>query len=326
MPEHEHKGEHTEHKEKKFRLYRQTIIASIVCIIIGFVAASFVFSISKTTFITADQASERAENFINNLLQGQASAKITNVTEAGGLYRFEIVVDGRKFDSFMSKDGRFLFPNVYDLEEISKQPVQQQQQSEMPKTDKPKVELFVMSFCPYGIEAEKALKPVVDLLGGKIDTRIRFIASAGDTVDSVQSLHGSAEAKEDLRQLCVQKNYPDKFWKYLMYIAGKYPNEINTNNIESKWKDAANETGINTASIESCVSSDGLIMLKADEQFAGQYGVGGSPTLIINGATYNGARTPEAFKQAVCSAFTTQPPECTQTLTETAQTTAGSCG
>jgi len=32
---------------------------------------------------------------------------------------------------------------------------------ELPKTAKPKVELFVMSHCPYGTQAEKAMIPVV---------------------------------------------------------------------------------------------------------------------------------------------------------------------
>lgn len=324
MPEHERKKEH---KEKKFRLHKQTIAASIVCIIIGFVVASFMLTFSNIS-ITAEQASEKAENFINTLLQGQASARILNVTEVGGMYKFKIVVDGSSFESYMSKDGKLLFPQAYDLEEISKQVSQQPtqpQQFDAPDSDKPKVELFVMSFCPYGIQAEKAMKPVVDLLGSKADFRIRFIASAGDTLDSIQSLHGASEANEDLRQLCIQKLYPEKFWKYLMYIDAKYPNEINTNNIETKWKEAANATGLNATSIESCVSTDGLIMLKADEQTSTQYGVMGSPTLIINGVVFSGQRTPEYFKQAVCSAFATQPAECSQTISETVSVTQGGC-
>ena len=40
---------------------------------------------------------------------------------------------------------------------------------EITKTDKPNVELFVMSFCPYGVQAETAMKPVVDLLGDSAD-------------------------------------------------------------------------------------------------------------------------------------------------------------
>ena len=85
------------------------------------------------------------------------------------------------------------------------------------KSSRPSVELFVMSFCPFGVQAENAMDPVVDLLGTKADIKVRYIATVnGDTVDSVKSLHGLPEAKEDLRQLCIAKYYPQNLWPYLM--------------------------------------------------------------------------------------------------------------
>ena len=75
------------------------------------------------------------------------------------------------------------------------------------KSARPSVELFVMSFCPYGVQAENAMGPVVDLLGSKADIKIRFIATVnGATPDTVRSLHGLSEAKEDLRQLCIMRS------------------------------------------------------------------------------------------------------------------------
>ena len=63
------------------------------------------------------------------------------------------------------------------------------------------------------------MKPVADLLGTKADIKVRYIATInGDSVDSVRSLHGISEAKEDLRQICVAKNSPQKFWSYLTEI------------------------------------------------------------------------------------------------------------
>jgi hypothetical protein len=51
-----------------------------------------------------------------------------------------------------------------------------------------------------------------------------------------------------------------------------------------------------------------------------------SPTLIINGQVYTGARTPEAYKEAVCSHFDTPPAECGTTLSSQAATSSGGCG
>lgn len=43
------------------------------------------------------------------------------------------------------------------------------------KSNKPQLQFFVMSFCPYGNQIEQALKPVADLLGDKADIKPQFI-------------------------------------------------------------------------------------------------------------------------------------------------------
>jgi len=49
----------------------------------------------------------------------------------------------------------------------------------------------------------------------------------------------------------------------------------------------------------------------------GQYGVLGSPTVVINDQIVNvNPRSPEKFKETVCSAFNTPPAECSQTLSD----------
>ncbi len=43
------------------------------------------------------------------------------------------------------------------------------------KVDKPQLDFYVMSFCPYGNDIEDTLRPVFDLLGNKVDIRPRYI-------------------------------------------------------------------------------------------------------------------------------------------------------
>lgn len=43
------------------------------------------------------------------------------------------------------------------------------------KNNKPEFNFFVMSFCPYGNEIEKAIKPIAELLGNKADIHPRYI-------------------------------------------------------------------------------------------------------------------------------------------------------
>ncbi len=303
-------GEKPEKKHKNRNQFLFPIIILIVGILIGYFF-SVGFSKSAAVSITSQQASEKAVDYINSALQGQADVKMVSINESNGLYSMKIDVGGSMYNSFMTKDGKFLFPSGIDLE----QQLEKNPQTSISKSDKPKAELFVMSFCPYGVQAENFMKPVVDLLGSKADIKVRFIAQAGDTVDSVQSLHGSVEAKEDLRQLCIMKNYPEKYWDYLaIFNKNCYPVYRNETALDSCWKNSASSAGINATKIELCVSSDGLGFLKADEQVVNSYGVGSSPTLIINGASYNGQRNSEGFKSAVCSAFNNPPAECSQNI------------
>jgi hypothetical protein len=187
-----------------------------------------------------------------------------------------------------------------------------------------------MAFCPYGTQAESVMKPVVNLLGTKADIRLRYITTVrGSTVDSVQSLHGLPEAQEDLRQVCIQKYYPQKFWDYLeSFNARCYPLSQNTTSLNACWRNTTTSLGIDTAAIETCsTGSDGLGMLTEDEMNANQNGATASPTLFINGVKYSGARTPEAYKQAICTSFDAAPPECGTLLAASQQTaSAGGCG
>ncbi len=197
------------------------------------------------------------------------------------------------------------------------------------KSSRPSVDLFVMSFCPYGVQAENAMAPVSGLLGTKTDIKIRYIATVnGDTVDSVKSLHGLLEAKEDLRQLCVAKLYPDKFWDYLNLINAQcYPIYKNATQLESCQKNVTATLGIDNQTIGNCASgSEGMALLKADEAITQNLKVTGSPTLFINGQKYSGQRTPDAYKQFICARFDTPPAECRVNLSaQAAAASSGSC-
>ena len=70
---------------------------------------------------------------------------------------------------------------------------------------------------------------------------------------------------------------------------------------------------------------DGVELYDADVEKAAGLGQSGSPAFMINGVDVSVSRTPEAIKTAICSAFTTAPSECSQTLsTESATPSFGS--
>jgi glutaredoxin len=198
------------------------------------------------------------------------------------------------------------------------------------KSPRPAVDLYVMSFCPYGVQAETAMKPVVALLGAKADFRVRYIATVkNSTVEGIRSLHGIEEAKEDLRQLCVMKYYPDKFWSYIEGINAQcYPGSREPAVLDPCWRNVSVPLGIDPEKVTSCAySSEGISMIKDDERITTEKQITGSPTLLINGQRYAGQRTAEAYKLAICSSFESPPVECNTVLSaQQAGQAAGACG
>jgi predicted DsbA family dithiol-disulfide isomerase len=83
--------------------------------------------------------------------------------------------------------------------------------------------------------------------------------------------------------------------------------------------------GISSSKIMNCVEERGEELIAEHAGRAQEYGVTGSPTLIINGVRANTARNAEAYKTAVCSAFNEAPTECSETLDSSSDASAGNC-
>jgi len=186
--------------------------------------------------------------------------------------------------------------------------------SNVAKSDKPIVELFVMSYCPYGLQMESAYLPVMKLLGKKADIKIKFVSYA---------MHGAKESDENNRQYCIQKEQNDKFLTYMNCFLSN-----------QDYKTCVSSAGVNSTQLSTCVTKmekdyntiDGYPAYTVDQALNDKYVVEGSPTLVINGTTVNNVnRTPEDVKQAVCAAFKTQPSECNTILDSTGATASGDC-
>jgi protein-disulfide isomerase len=331
MPEKETKSESSERKKaSKINVW---MIVSIVLVIalVSVLIFSFGTKPSSST-INSDDIAVKALNFINeNLVSPGTNASFVSISDLGDMYNVTVLYQGTDIPVYLTKDGvnMFLSNPLNITKELPKATNQQTQTTETPKTATPTAQLFVMAFCPYGIQAEDAMKPVVDLLGNKANIEVHFIANVGGTTpDTVQSLHGTVEAQEDLRQVCIIKYYDEKtYWNYMMAINANCSSVYNdATSYTTCWQNAANKAGISVTKIDTCSKgSEGVSLLKADDDFASQNGISGSPTLIINGVKYSGSRTPDAFKEAICNAFTTAPSECSQQLSQTGTAATGGC-
>ena len=259
------------------------------------------------------------------------AATVGDVILDGDLYKVTILVDGKDQPIYVTKDGTKIIQNVTSFDEIEKQKsvantnanqVKPQAVSTS-KADKPTVDLFVMSYCPFGIQMEKGILPVIATLGDKIDYHLRFIS---------YSMHGDKEMSENLRQYCIQKTQSEKLSTYLGCFLKKGEG---TSDI------CLSSSGIDVAGIVACVAqtdsqfdiakdatdkstwSNGQYpAFNVDKEANDKYGVQGSPTLVINGIVDNVAgRDSASLLKSICSAFNTSPQECNTILSSDAPAT-----
>ena len=152
---------------------------------------------------------------------------------------------------------------------------------------KPEIELFVMSYCPYGVQAEQELLPFFERYAGTVDFKLRFIvgkeeASEEQTSEQVEftSLHGEPELIENKRQMVIAELYPDKLFDYLLCRA---------DHLQEAWVNCAKDVGLDVERIARAVESEKVALeLVKEIQRTEELNIKGSPTLVIDGRIIDG--------------------------------------
>lgn len=117
----------------------------IAIIVAGLIIAGFSLYSNQGSLkdIGKEKAAEKAINYINeNLLAPGASASLIDISEAGNNYKISLAIkDGEnvlgEIDSYVSKDGKFFFPEGFDMNESFIQALEDEtkvpeQQDELP--------------------------------------------------------------------------------------------------------------------------------------------------------------------------------------------------
>jgi hypothetical protein len=263
----------------------------------------------------AQEVRDNAMKMITGQLVPEGTkVEIGKITEESGLYKMIITVEGQEVTSYMSKDMTKFIPQLVDTKQLEEKSAEEDATTTettevQTKSDKPEVEIFVMSHCPYGTQIEKGILPVLKALGTTVNAKFKFVDYA---------MHGEKEVKEELRQYCIQEKEPQKFHAYLGCF------------LEKQDEKACMQTAlVNQTLLAQCVAQTDKAF-KVTELFndksswvSGQfpqfniskadnekYGVQGSPTLVINGELIQSGRDSASLMKAICSAFNTQPAAC----------------
>ncbi len=262
---------------------------------------------------------------------GQKTTLTFNGAEDNGQYIMLNFTDntGRPLPVPVSRDMEYMYGSAMKIDDFYSQVKLleaqannqnrsgEQQLSEAPKSDKPTVEVFVMSYCPYGIQIQEAFIPVQKLLGDKANISIKFVG---------YTMQGAREIQENTRQYCIMQNQADKYWAYLKCF-------VNSRDANA----CMNSTAIDAANVSTCISdvyssfginettSENYPRYPIHKEDNDKYGVAGSPTVALNGVVVNMPRTPEGAKQMICNAFNVAPAECNVTLSSSGAAATGGC-
>jgi len=255
-----------------------------------------------------------AENLISFIEAQGGTADIVSTEQTGSFYTITISYQGQEIPVYVTLDGEFIAPSLLPLainaSASSAEPAESTKT--VPKTDKPEVDAFIFSYCPYGLQFEKALLPVYELLKAKVEFNIIAIGA----------MHGEFEKIESLRQISIEQVYgKDKLWAYLKEF--DYNTNIglcsgNSSCIDNYLLVIYSKLGIDKAKIDDYMSKSAEAIYTTQGELASSLGISGSPTFVVNGVEAQVSRTPQAIGELVCSAFNTAPAECSQNLSSTA--------
>ena len=142
------------------------------------------------------------------------------------------------------------------------------------------LELFVMSLCPFGQKAEKA---VIDFLENYtsspkplLEIHYLFYKKDGKENGAFTSLHGDEEVAENLLQIVIRDKYPEFFFKYIIRRARD--NDI-------PWFKLVEDIGLNYKDIQiitNVVEDEREELIQKEYDYASKtYGIyDGSPTYV----------------------------------------------
>ena len=147
--------------------------------------------------------------------------EVTSVKETNGVYEFVLSLQNQTYTSYITKDGKILFTSGVKLDEIGKKPATTAAPTTKPmtvndlkKSDKPTLTAYVVSNCPYGLQTQRLFKNVLSEAPNISDSlKVKYIGSIVD--GKITSMHGDAEAQENLKQICIRDEQPTLYWPYV---------------------------------------------------------------------------------------------------------------
>lgn len=143
----------------------------------------------------------------------------------------------------------------------------------------PTLELFVMSYCPYGVSAEEKLFPIVKQFGDQIHFKLHFIAKekaapSPQDITPFTSLFGYPGVAEDIRQVLIAEYYPAQYMDYILCRGKK---------LDKSWEECARKFNIDVDNIQTLFDSpEAEQLFRENIKRTAALGIQASPTILVD--------------------------------------------
>ncbi len=256
---------------------------------------------TDTTAISKDVAAKKALNLINNvILQGQATAKLVSSKKDGNFYVLSLDISGNSLESYVTLDGKLLFPQAIDLtQDITKvaPPVKPKTKVSVDATGEPylgkkdapvTIVVFDDFECPYCARFETGAWPSIKK--NYIDTgKVKFVY-----MNFPLGFHKNAQKAAEASE-CAFKFDSTKFWKYKETLF-KNQQALDVKSLKKYAKDL----GFDSTKFDACLDNNDMkTEVEADFKAGTGYGVSGTPAFFVNGQLLEGALPFSSFKSVI---------------------------
>lgn len=241
--------------------------------------------------LSPNEAGSQVVAFINDYMLegGQTAELVGDVVEENGLYKMNLSIDGETFASYVTRDGKILFPeegvNIEDAK--SQTPSNTDEQPEIVDVDYDEnshirgdmsAPVTIIEFsdfqCPYCTRFHDTMKEVM----AAYPTQVKLVYKHFP----LDSIHPTAREAAEASECAGDQ---DKFWEYTDKL---YENQSKISS--SYLKELAVTLGLNKAQFDECLDNDKYAdLVEKDYQDGISAGVRGTPGGFINGEVIGGA-------------------------------------
>jgi len=285
--------------KKQLKKAKSANFSLYLIVVVLIIAAFFLFQKITGGKISKMQNDVLPKTIKKVLGSDTAKVSVSNLKKVSGVYEFDLTIEGQKYHSFISTDGKILFQSGLKIDDLKTQATQTEQKKltcqDITKSKTPSLTAFVVSQCPFGLQMQRVFnKAITEQPELSSYLNVKYIGSIES--GKIVSMHGDKEAQENLKQICIREEQKENYWPYIAcYMKEGKSDECNTT------------IGIDTTQLNACTndSNRGLKYAKTDFDLANRFQVSGSPSLLTNNKQIVsefdfGGRVPNAIKQIVC--------------------------